>query len=67
MKKIITSREEATALGLLKGGTYFVRTDTNEQMKALESSYSVLKTNDTWGEDEHLPLLLSLYNDLKKL
>lgn len=32
MKKIITSREEATALGLLKGGTYFVRTDTNQPM-----------------------------------
>lgn len=38
---------------------------SEEQMTALEASYSVLKTHDTWGEDEHLPLLLSLCNDLK--
>lgn len=40
---------------------------SEKQIKALETSYSVLKAHDTWSEDEHLPLLLSLCNDLKKL
>ena len=38
-----------------------------EQMSAVESAYSVLKSHDTWGEDEHLSTLMSLINDLKKL
>ena len=40
---------------------------SEEQMKALEASYSVLKTHDTWGEDEHFPILMSLINGLQKL
>ena len=40
---------------------------SKEQMEALESAYSILKEHDTWDEDEHLPVLLSLVNDLKKL
>ncbi len=40
---------------------------SKEQMDALEASYSVLKTHDTWGEDEHLPILMLLINDLQKL
>lgn len=40
---------------------------SKKQMKALEASCSVLKTHDTWGEDEHLPILMSLINDLQKL
>ena len=38
-----------------------------EKMSAVESAYSALKSHDTWGEDEHLPTLMSLINDLKKL
>lgn len=40
---------------------------SEEQITALEASYSVLKIHDTWCEDEHLPVLMSLINDLKKL
>ena len=40
---------------------------SNEQISAVESAYSALKSHDTWGEDEHLPVLMSVINDLKKL
>ena len=38
-----------------------------EQITAVEAAYSVLNSHDTWGEDEHLPTLMSLINDLQKL
>ena len=40
---------------------------SEEQITAAKSAYSVLKSHDTWGEDEHLPILMSLINDLQKL
>jgi len=40
---------------------------SEEQITAAKSVYSVLKSHDTWGEDEHLPILMSLINDLQKL
>lgn len=40
---------------------------SKEQIIAVEAAYSVLKSHDTWGEDEHLPILMSLINDLQKL
>lgn len=40
---------------------------SEKQLTAVEAAYSVLKSHDTWSEDEHLPILKSLINDLKKL
>lgn len=40
---------------------------SEEQMEALESSYSVLKAHDTWSEDEHLLELKTLIDNLQKL
>ena len=40
---------------------------SEEQITAAKSVYSVLKSHDIWGEDEHLPILMSLINDLQKL
>ena len=37
---------------------------SEEQITAVEAAYSVLNSHDTWGEDEHLPILMSLINDL---
>ena len=40
---------------------------SEEQITAVKAAYSVLNSYDTWDEDEHLPTLMSLINDLQKL